>query len=1010
MSKRYNLKNIRTLLTEGFADEELLRLCYDLPDFRPVYDQLAQNTGKVGIIDRLIEYADRKLLIETLLTLAKEYNPARYEKHQPYDEWESAILPEASFKASKIKRGGQVLPPIADKLKLVFQLTEQDKHLEVRAVGQGGEGKSETALPPHTLLSQLIEYAPAHPPLPILESVGKSLYQCLMVGDVAKLASDVIQKGLVLGRPVQFELRFDANQNLLTRYPWELITDDLGRFLVYEGLVDITRYINYPQPPPKFNSMFHEGMLLRVISLPSNLSATTAINLVMDRVETIPHATFESLLRKLLIERTMWWGLQFEGFGTLVSQCRRCGAVSISDAQLCNKCQSPLSDTEQISALAFERSNGTDWISTKEFGEVLYNAGIYLALLSASETKQVGNRFIFNGLAPSLILAGVPAVIGMQYPVSDDFTSNFFNNFYRGLLKEDDILTALRAARKNTHGTWYSPVLYLRHQEIATVDEPIKSTYYTRNIDTAVPSEVKAGDPFLVRLWIRRPEAKPLTLERLSIELGLLGSTRIETREAEADIKFEPIAGKKLRRAEVEVKLNAIHCDVTPGSIKLFVDERLDAPPAIFTVQAKQVGQLSLLFSVWQDDGQIVSVVHHVRVNDHKQTQIIIETSSQSILVEDIAVKLSSSQEGKSIPTSQKASRMTCVNCRATNRSGANYCYICGAILPADQAPFSAPILMRYQPLPRPFSASNAQLVGDDGHVYPLNQSVNFIGRDQATCQIVFSGNDVSRQHAQIQQQRVGYILTDLGSRNGTFVNNRKLAGPYTLQPGDRISFGGVLCTFQIGVIPTPVPYPLPPELLMPAASKPILASGGIRHMTRKLTQTISLRMQQMSGQQLAGLAAALVVGITALTWLVGPWIAQNVPWLWDFLPLYFAAGPFAYALSNRKGAAILVHAPLHLLVTWLTWPLGYDFGPQLLAGLAAGGVMEVILGQVKKENRVWYYVATPAAGIILSMMVLSFTSNATFDFKEVLGAGLAGALAYTAGEIVWGVREETGK
>src|SRR6185503_21076397 len=52
--------------------------------FRPVYDQLAEDTGKAKIIDRLVEYAGQKLLFESLLALAKERNPARYETHQPY--------------------------------------------------------------------------------------------------------------------------------------------------------------------------------------------------------------------------------------------------------------------------------------------------------------------------------------------------------------------------------------------------------------------------------------------------------------------------------------------------------------------------------------------------------------------------------------------------------------------------------------------------------------------------------------------------------------------------------------------------------------------------------------------------------------------------------------------------------------------------------------------------------------------------------------------------------------
>ena len=80
----YNLNNIRTLLTEGFTDDELRRLCYDVPDFRPVYDELASETGKAKIIDRLIEHTERHLQLDALLTLTKAHNPARYEKHYPY--------------------------------------------------------------------------------------------------------------------------------------------------------------------------------------------------------------------------------------------------------------------------------------------------------------------------------------------------------------------------------------------------------------------------------------------------------------------------------------------------------------------------------------------------------------------------------------------------------------------------------------------------------------------------------------------------------------------------------------------------------------------------------------------------------------------------------------------------------------------------------------------------------------------------------------------------------------
>lgn len=80
----YNLPNIRSLLTEGFTDTELRRFCYDRPNFRSVYDELAHGTGKTEIIDHLIEYADRKSLLGTLVVWAGQQNSSKYKQYQPY--------------------------------------------------------------------------------------------------------------------------------------------------------------------------------------------------------------------------------------------------------------------------------------------------------------------------------------------------------------------------------------------------------------------------------------------------------------------------------------------------------------------------------------------------------------------------------------------------------------------------------------------------------------------------------------------------------------------------------------------------------------------------------------------------------------------------------------------------------------------------------------------------------------------------------------------------------------
>ncbi len=214
-----------------------------------------------------------------------------------------------------------------------------------------------------------------------------------------------------------------------------------------------------------------------------------------------------------------------------------------------------------------------------------------------------------------------------------------------------------------------------------------------------------------------------------------------------------------------------------------------------------------------------------------------------------------------------------------------------------------------------------------------------------------------------------------------------------------------------VGIIPSQMPgdtgtASLPGTTGTTALPSTTSAGGGIRRATQHLTQTIVRQMQQMSNAQLAATALALVVGIGLITWLVGPWIRTNLPWLWRFLPIYYAAGPFAYAVSHRKGAAALVHTPLHVIVAALIWDWT-NLGHYLLTGLAGAAGMEAVLSLLGGgKPSVWHYVAAPAVGITLAMGVAVLLPVGYFDVVQIAGAGLAGAIAYAAGEAVWGVRQ----
>jgi serine/threonine protein kinase len=72
-----------------------------------------------------------------------------------------------------------------------------------------------------------------------------------------------------------------------------------------------------------------------------------------------------------------------------------------------------------------------------------------------------------------------------------------------------------------------------------------------------------------------------------------------------------------------------------------------------------------------------------------------------------------------------------------------------------------------------------------------LDKEVFVIGR-YPPADLVILKDRISRQHAQIRYHDFSYYVTDLGSRNGTFVNGRPLdQTPARLSDGDEIVFGG---------------------------------------------------------------------------------------------------------------------------------------------------------------------------------------------------------------------------
>jgi len=82
------------------------------------------------------------------------------------------------------------------------------------------------------------------------------------------------------------------------------------------------------------------------------------------------------------------------------------------------------------------------------------------------------------------------------------------------------------------------------------------------------------------------------------------------------------------------------------------------------------------------------------------------------------------------------------------------------------------------------------------GKIYRLEGFPVLLGR-RDSCDIALPDESVSRRHARLEPRDGGWVLTDLNSSNGTFVNGVRIRST-ALAPGDSVKLGATLCAFRV--------------------------------------------------------------------------------------------------------------------------------------------------------------------------------------------------------------------
>jgi pSer/pThr/pTyr-binding forkhead associated (FHA) protein len=123
--------------------------------------------------------------------------------------------------------------------------------------------------------------------------------------------------------------------------------------------------------------------------------------------------------------------------------------------------------------------------------------------------------------------------------------------------------------------------------------------------------------------------------------------------------------------------------------------------------------------------------------------------------------------------------------------------------------------------------------------VFELDQDSYIIGRE-AGAEIVIEDPQVSRRHAQLTRQGTSYLIEDIGSTNGTYVNGKRVTAPVLLSNGDMIGLADtvvlvvqapVVAGDDTTVVSDAAHYALPtqPAFMPPKVQQPVQAPPATR-------------------------------------------------------------------------------------------------------------------------------------------------------------------------------------
>ncbi len=291
-----------------------------------------------------------------------------------------------------------------------------------------------------------------------MRTLGERLYATVFAGDVRQSLLSTLhmldaRANAKVSVLLQIRLWLSETPEL-AGLPWELLyLSELGLHLALMPNVSLIRHLNVsrsvvPTPvAPPLN-------ILCVIAAPSDLDSLDAesewqrlqadfkqlVTRGQVRVQRLPQATFAALAEHLKTETVHI--LHFIGHGFIDSATQNDGLI-------------------------FEDAAGAaQLVSGDQLVQVLNaHQSLRLVVLNACGSAQSADESAHVGVAQRLVVGGLPAVIAMQFLITDEAARAFAQEFYRSLSAGSVVDVAMQQARQAIYAQpnpveWVTPVLF----------------------------------------------------------------------------------------------------------------------------------------------------------------------------------------------------------------------------------------------------------------------------------------------------------------------------------------------------------------------------------------------------------------------------------------------------------------------------------------------------------------------------------------------------------------------